>query len=83
MFLSSLLAVLLFLLFPTFGRLSGAFLQLTPGSGGGLFGVLGHFVSGFANFERRRVPVAFFSLPLRIPLALAGARARAQTQQDQ
>jgi hypothetical protein len=83
MFLSSLLAVLLFLLFPTFGRFSGAFLQLTPRSGRGLFGVLGHFMSGFANFERRGIPVAFFSFPLRFPFALAGARASAQAQQNQ
>jgi hypothetical protein len=81
--LPSLLAVFLFLFFPTFGRLAGALLQLTPGSGGGFFGVLGNLVGGFANFVRRGVPVAFFSFPLRVPLALAGAGAGAQAQQDQ
>jgi len=83
MVLPDLLAFFFFLLFPTFGRFAGALLQLTPGCGGGLFGVFGHFVSGFANFIRRRVPIAFFSFPLRFPLALAGAGAGAQAQQGQ
>jgi hypothetical protein len=58
-------------------------LQLALGSGGGFFCVLGHFVSRFANFERRGIPVAFLSFPLRFSLALAGARASTQAQQSQ
>ena len=83
MVLPGLLAVFFFLLFPTFGRFAGTLLQLTSGSGGGFFGMLGHFMGGFANFERRGASVAFFTFPLRFPLALAGARAGAQAQQDQ
>jgi hypothetical protein len=81
--LPSLLAVFLFLFFPTFGRFASALLQLTPRSGSGLFGVLGHFMGCFANFIRRGASVAFFAFPLRVPLALAGAGAGAQAQQDQ
>src|ERR1700722_19684791 len=83
MVLPDFLVVFFFLLFPTFRRFAGTLLQLTPGSGCGLFGVLGHFVGGFANFICRGVPVAFFSFPLRFPLALAGAGAGAQAQQGQ
>jgi hypothetical protein len=83
MILLGLLVVFFFLLFPTFRRFAGAILQLTPGSGGGLFGVLGHFMGGFANFICRGASVAFFSFPLCFPLALAGAGAGAQAQQGQ